>query len=634
LSYSLPSTLRNERPRWWTVDGDDIAESIFDDVTKIEGQNRRRRADDALFMEMYGAQDLVGTSDIPLDASESLKRRALAKLKFNLCGSVVNTAAAHIASKRPKVKFQTDDADWGLTRKAQSCEQVVKGVFAQNGAYELGRQAFIDSGVSSLGAVVVFSEEGRVKLERCFPGEILVDVREGYYGKPRTIYRVRMMDRQVLQEYYGSEIPMSSGSGWEGRLRQLFKWADHDQTLDQVALVQSWRLGCEDKPGKYAVAVPGKLLEKREYKRSRFPIAFLRWETRQVGFYGQGIVEELRGHQRALNYLHLKIADAIHFNSRSNFVVFDGPRDGPKVSVHHINNDPATVYRVPSGGTPPMQLTANGVPTEWFSYRREIIEDGYAQIGLNQLRATGQVPRGVESGAAIREIEDTGSKRWITKTQAFEQFFLDLGRIIIDEMREMAERGELKPVKVSHRKGARTKIELIDWKEVALDDDQYELDLTPASSLPDSTAGRTQTVEDWYAAGFISIDEAKALLDFPDLERFKSLDLSAHDIILDTIERIIEEGEYFPPEPTDDIELAIKLCTFSVNKFRLRRLDPEKIELLYLYLDDLRSLFEQAQQPVQTSPEQAAAGAAPTPAAAGTAPVAAEQVPAAPVAAA
>ena len=99
------------------------------------------------------------------------------------------------------------------------------------------------------------------------------------------------------------------------------------------------------------------------------------------------------------------------------------------------------------------------------------------------------------------------------------------------------------------------------------------------------------------SAGLCTQQEAKALLDHPDLERFKSLDLAAYECVLDTIENIIEDGKYYPPEPTDDLELAIKLATQSYNKFRLRGVPQSRLDLLLQYLDDVQALLGMAARP-------------------------------------
>jgi hypothetical protein len=547
---------------------------------------------------MYGLSDITGKGE--KGGSE------LDKFKYNLGRSVVQSAHASIASNRPKPKFQTDDADWGLVQKAQACEQAVKGVFAANNMYSLGGEAFVDAAVTSIGCVQVFGEEGRVKIERCYPGEIVVDVREGYYGSPRTIYRVKIVDRTALEERFDTKI---EGDTADASLLKFFNWIDYDATLDQVVTVEAWRLGAKKdadgkRNGKHVICTSGRTLVEEPYTRERFPLVFFRWAKRQIGFYGTGIIEELRGHQRALNYLHLKLADMIHNNSRSTLAIPQGSK-GAKVNAEHVTNDPATMLEIPFGASPPFQITANAVPSEIFAWRREIIEDGYAQEGVAQLMATGAVPPGL-SGIAVREYEDAGSRRFRTVVQAYEGFFVEVARVVVDELRELAESGEAESVSTVIRKGSRAKVELIDWAKVNLEDHLFTLETTPASSLPDSTAGRSQTVLDWLNAGLCTQHEAKALLDHPDLERFKSLDLASYEVVLDTIERIVEDGEYYPPEPTDDLELALKLATQSYNKFRLRKVPAKNLDLLLEYLDDVRALTQLAQQGAQ----QAAAPAA------------------------
>lgn len=550
---------------------------------------------------MYGSLDR--------DPRDITNRNGLDGFRYNIIRSCINTAIAHVSTTKSKPRFLTDDAEWSLVKRAKACEQVVKGIFESNRYYELVTQVFRDSAVTRLGAIFIYREDGRVKYERVFPGELLVDVREGYYGAPRTLYRLKAVDREVLRATYKlKEAPQATGLDHE--LFKSFPWLTGDvhSPSDQCMTITAWRLPTAGQPGRRVVALANQTLDDREYDRERFPFAVHRWEIRQTGFYGIGVAEELRGHQRALNFLHLKIADMVHRNSRSTFVTFDTPTGKKGVNAQHVDNDPATVINVTGGAQAPMQLTANAVPPEIFAYRREIISDAYSQLGLTELQATGQVNLGPNaSGAAIREVNDTGSKRWKDKLAAIDQLALDVARITIDELREGAEEGDLKEIQTATSRGPRTKLQMVDWTSNALEDHQYQLDLTPSSALPDSTAGRTQTVTDWYQAGFVDQQTAMQLLDFPDLQRFKSLDLSAYEACLDSIESIIEDGEYLAPEPTDDLQLSLKLSVQSYTKYRLRKAPPDRLEMLLQYTDDVQFLLEQA----AVGAQQAAPVAAP-----------------------
>lgn len=609
--------------RWWSADKNAAHAGVLQAATAIAAQQGAARSDDALYMRMYGPTDGI-RGGARAQALENASRNGLKGQGYNLIRSAVNTAVAHVGSQRTKPRFVTDDADWSLVKRAKACEQVLKGIFDANKFYELATECFRDAGVTRIGGVFVYREDGRVRYERVLPGEVLVDVREGYYGAPRTLYRLKAVDREVLKEQYKlSELPAPGSS--DGQLFKAFPWLTEDvqSTTDQVMVVTAWRLPYGKQKGRRVVAIAGKTLDDGEYKRKRFPFAFFRWSPQQTGFYGTSIAAELRGHQRKINYLDLKIADILHKNSRSNLVTFNGPTGKKSVNVQHLDNDPATIIQV-TGNQAPVQLTANAVPPELFAHRREVIGDAFAQIGITELQATGQVDLGPQaSGAAIREVKEAGSRRWKDRMQAFDQLALDVAWVTMDELQEGAAAGDLAEIQVTSKRGALTRLQMVKWADNALEENQYQIDCTPASALPDSTAGRTATVTDWYQAGFIDQATAMQLLDFPDLQRQQSLSLAAYEACLDAIEAIIEDGEYFAPEPTDDLELSLKLATQSYTKFRIRKAPPERLEMLLQYIDDVQYLLEQAavgaqqqqaaQQPVAPAP-QMQPGAAPMPA--------------------
>lgn len=585
--------------KWFRSTENDVAGALFSTVKHIQNQNASRRRDDELFMRMFGSYDVIGKGEkLPRHADER-------SLRFNLLRSASLTAQAHIGGLNPKAKFQTNDGDWSLTRKARANELAVTGIQYKNDFEEIKKAVFLDAAVSSLGGVKVYSRDQDVKIERTFPGEILVDVREGYYGCPRNLYQVKVVDKDALKERFqkNSYSIDQSITGDDG----LFPWLGYDSMENQILLIEGWHIGAYDKRtdsykgGRHVIAIRNAVLWSEEWKRNTFPFAFYRWEQRQCGFYGRGIVEQLRTNQRTLNYIDKRIRDMMHYLSRGKLIVWDNANS--KVNTEHLTNAPWDIIRVKGTGTPPQVIAQNSVPTEWWNWRRETIQNGYLEIGINEMQSSGQKPPGIDSGVALREVQDAGAKRFRPKVQSWERFHVDVAKLIIRELKDMADRGENPIVNAKIRRGPLTLLQTIDWRKNALEDDEYRLEVTPASSLPDTTAGRKQTVEDWYRAGFINKIEARSLLQFPDIDGFNSLDLSSYEIILDAIETIIEDGEYKFPEPTDDLELALKLSTQSYNKFRLRNAPEDRLELLRRYMADVTGLIETAQRQ-QTELEQ------------------------------
>lgn len=585
---------QNRYNKWYKAEAHDVAHSVFATVSEIGNQNATRRADDERYMRMFGTYDISGMG-------EALPSYANAKsLRFNLVRSATLTAQAHIGSNKPFPAFVTTDADWSLTKKARGCELAVKGVFYYNSFYKTARKVFLDAAVSSLGALKVYYQNGRIKIERVFPGEILVDVREGFYGEPRNLYQAKLVDRDALAERfpkYRDDIEQSTSAQCE----ELFSWIDFSQKENLILVIEAWHLPSNDqksgkpKGGKHVIAVQNAVLSSEEWKRETFPFAFYRWEERQFGFYGRGIVEQLRQHQRTINYIDMRIRDMMHALSRGKLVIWDNATS--KVNTEHLTNSPIDILKIVGTGQPPTVMAQNAVPSEWWNYRMETIRNGFEEIGLNEMQSYGRKPPGIDSGVALREVDDAASKRFRPKVDDFDEFVLESARLIIRELKDAVDRGEKLTIQSKVKRGTKTLLELIDWSKVALKDEEYRLELTPRSKLPDTTYGRKQTVEDWYRAGFIDQKEARYLLDFPDLEGFNSLDLASHEIILESIETMIEDGEYVFPEPTDDLELLVKLATQSYNKFRLRKLPEDRLELLRRYVDDAQWLIKRAQQP-------------------------------------
>ncbi len=139
-------------------------------------------------------------------------------------------------------------------------------------------------------------------------------------------------------------------------------------------------------------------------------------------------------------------------------------------------------------------------------------------------------------------------------------------------------------------------IDVVDWAAVDMDADSYVLKVHPASSLPVTPSGRLAFVEQLTALGLIGADEAKDLLDFPDLEAKLSLDRAASTLIDRNVELMLDEGIYTPPEPYQDHQLALKKVTAALMKAEQNNVEPERLSLMREYLAQTHLMMEQARQ--------------------------------------
>lgn len=556
----------------------DAANLICESVRKILSDLSGRRLDDRLYLDIMNNKDPSGNDGVT-EGEQLLSAPAVdGRVRFNLIRSCVNTLRAHVGATDLSVKCVTDGAMWSQIRRAKLFELFVGSIAEDNNLKDLMKEVFTDAATVPIGVLKVFGEDGRIRIERVHPEEILVDVDEGYYGRPRTIYQVKNMSREELLEMF-PDREEAIERGDKGSLSEAFSWLP-GWTLgeDRIQVVEAWRLPFR-KDGKYSggkhtmVTTAGVLMSE-EYVIPTFPFVVYRWEKRSFGFYGMSIAEDLRLAHETVRYFDIRVQDALYNVSRVKIMCEENS------NIETLDDDPSNVYEYKAGMKPPMVFAPSVVPMELLQLRENSIKEGREQLGINDMMIQGEKPAGVTAAVAMRELQDVYSQRFKDKIQEIEKVYIEVARQIIRTAIWMDEMGELKPVRAKVSKGRLTEVKKIKFKDVSMDDEEYWLQMTPASSLPKSSAGRTQTVRDWLDTGLIDMNEARQLLGFPDLDSYTNFRLAAYHEALDKIEEIIEDGVYTTPEATDDLALQHKLGIQAYNYYRRLGVEPERLELL------------------------------------------------------
>jgi hypothetical protein len=241
----------------------------------------------------------------------------------------------------------------------------------------------------------------------------------------------------------------------------------------------------------------------------------------------------------------------------------------------------------------------------------------YEQEGVSQMSASSKKPAGLDSGAALREHNDIESERFATQGHAYEQWHLDLARLMVETAKEVYTSSDPRSYEVKVP-GSRF-LETIDWKDVRLEDDAYVMQCFPVSSLPKDPAGRLQTIQEYIQAGLIDQRSGKRLLDFPDLEAVETLQSAVEERILSSLDAIVEGGDFDAPDAYMDLDLARQLALQYINRYATLGLEEERMEELRAWIrqvDDLQQkavMLAQAQaQAAPPAPALAAPEAQPT----------------------
>jgi hypothetical protein len=491
---------------------------------------------------------------------------------------------------------------------AKKLNNFLAGEFFQTKAYEKMSEILRDSLVTGTGCLKVYeTEDNRVGLERVLLTELFTDANESIYGEPRQLYQVKLVDRAVLAEAnpkYRSTI---------NKAEQAFidNSSEASKSVsDLVMVVEGWRLpsGKNSGDGRHSIVCSAGVIFDEEYTKPTFPFVFLHYSKRLLGFWAQGIAERLMGTQLEINSLLFTISRAIKLVGVPRVFV----EQGSKVNKAAMNNDVGVV--VTYSGTKPIYEVAPAVPQEMYAQLQRLINYGYQQEGISSLDAQAQKPAGLNSGEAIRSYDDISTDRMAAFSRKFDDAFVDLSYQIVDRAKDIAER-EGKYSTVYPNKNGTKEIEL---PEADLLQDKYVIQCFNMSSLPRDPAGRQAKIVEMIQAGMISIKEGRRLLDFPDLEQIEKLANASEERIFQILDEIIESGNYTPPDPFMDLQLANDLAVQYYNLYSSAKLEEEKCELIRTFFSQVQMLKKAAmpQQPPAMPP-----GAAPNPPQANAAPL-------------
>lgn len=596
--------------QWWSCkDDDELANSIGAVLEQINSQDRQRQYQYSTSSKLYGNIDLMSLAGLSVSRVVSSNYATRDRMSYNIVQSAIDTITAKISKNKPKPLFLTSGGNYKQQRRAKKLDKFVEGVFYENDAYALGTMTFRDGAINGDGVTHVFAKDGRVKFERVMPEELKVDMAEAFYGDPRQMHRVKSVDRQILLELFpdkkGDILLANNATAALSGAAQI--------VADQVVVCESWHLpsGEKSKDGLHTISIPGRsILFKEEYKKSFFPFAKFSWCPRQKGYWAQGVAEQIQNIQLELNKILWVEQRSFHLAGTFKVMI----ENGSKVVKEHINNEVGTlVYYT---GKEPNYVTPPVLPPGFNERKQFLIQSAFESVGVSQLSAGSKKPDGLDSGKALREYNNIETERFMTIGQAYEKYYLDLARLTVDCARDIyAETKELRVKSPNSRF-----IESIDWKDVQLDEEDMIMKIFPISSLPSDPSGRLQTIQEMVQAGWITPRTARRAMDYPDLEMMEELGNAKEDYLHKCFDKMIDDGEFTPPEPFDDLQMGKSLFLDYYAYAKVNGVEESKLNLLRQFNDQIDVLVQAACPPPPPQGGLPSAGGGPSPQAAPMAP--------------
>jgi hypothetical protein len=587
FSKKKPVDSEPDHLRWWKLSGREQAGSINSVVQLLYGNQSTRLQSMLAHARLYGNISTLGPLASITSNKYALRPAGPTQSSYNIIQSVVDAVTSKIAKNKPRPWFVTSSGNFHQRRRAERLTDFVDGVFYENDLHDLAVKAFRDATVWGSGLLHASSHYGRVKFERVLPSEIFVDELEAWYGEPRQLHWVKAADRALVIE----QFPDHAKDLKNIDPAKLDTVTPGMGASDLLQVTESWHLpsGPGAKDGKHVITCGELVLFSEEYDKGFFPFAKIDWSPRMYGFWGQGLAEQLSGIQLEVNRLSWIAQKS--FQMAGGFKILT--KVGSKIVKEHINNDVGTIIEY-TGDVPPQYLTPQIISPEHLNRIETLRRSAFEQAGISQLSASSQKPAGIDSGAALRTLNDIESDRFSVIGNAYQKLFIDCARLAVAVARDIAEEDSSG---LSVQTPGKNSLKSIEWEQAALDEAEYVTRCFPVSALPNEPAGRLQTVQELVKAGLLSPDRARGLLDFPDLEAEESLQNAQLDNIHRCLDSIVDEATYEGPEPTDNLKAARELALEYYARGKCQDLEPERLDMLLRYLSQIDAIEQEAQQP-------------------------------------
>lgn len=580
----------NQSYKWWLAQTDEeLVSQLLSTTAYLKKTHQIRIRQASIYTRLFSGKPLynylanVGT----LDNSQQLP---IGRPTANVCYSCTDTLVSRISQDRPKPTFLTDNGHYKERKIAQQFNNFIMGEFYRTKAYGLGAFSLRDACVIGDGFIKIFPQNKKVCLERTLETELLTDYNDAYYGDPRSLIQMKLIDRgsalvlfpdksdMLLKAQHGNvdNTPLST-----------------ETVSDQFIVSEGWRLptfeGAGD--GRHVIVCSSGVLVDEAWVKTKFPFVKIGYNPNIVGWFSQSLCEILMPTQMEIYKMLIIASQAIELMGVPRIYI----DELSKIVETAFNNNIGTIIK--GRGAPPQFLNATSNAPEIYEWIKWLIDNAYQMSGISGMAASSQKPAGLNSGEAIRSFDDLQTDRFAALSKRYQDMYTDLAYQMIDCAKDICEEYGSYTTVYPDKDGTRE----VDFPKAGFLRDTFVIQCFEESSLPRDPSGRQAKLSEMLAAGEITNQEFRRLSAFPDLQQSDSLANALEERILHDLDAIVEDGEkgFNPPDPfiLDPTDLATTLSVNYINKYAVTDIEESKMQLLRDYFTQVQVLKNKAMPP-------------------------------------
>lgn len=586
--------------KWWLAETDDqLSQELLSTTNYLKKVHQMRIRQASIYTRLFSGKPLynylanVGT----LDNSQQLP---IGRPTANVVYSCTDTLVSKLTQNLPKPTFLTNNGHYKERKLAQEYNDFLMGELFRTKAYALRALAVRDSCVLGNGFIKVCPDyerdnkgkpiKGKLVLERTLETELLTDYNDSYYGNPRNLIQMKLVDRGVML----AMCPNESDIILKAQHGNVDNTPLSTETVsDQFIISEGWHLpsGPKSGDGRHVIVCTAGVILDEPWTKNRFPFAKWGYNPNIVGWFSQGLAEILMPTQMEIYKMLIIASQSIELMGVPRILI----DEFSSILETAFNNNIGTIIKY--NKVAPQFVTPESNNQEIYEWIKWLIQNAYQMSGISAMSATSQKPAGLNSGEAIRSYDDLQTDRFAAMSKRDEDSVTDLAYLMMDCAADIAKETGSYTTVYPGKDGTRE----VDLPKVDILEDTYVIQCAEESSLPNDPAGRRAKLSEMLAAGEIDQKEFRRLSANPDLKQADSLANALEERILQNLDNIIDKGKkgYEPPDAfiLDPTDLATTLTVNYINKYAVTDIEESKMQLLRDYFTQVQVLKQKANPP-------------------------------------
>ena len=462
----------------------------------------------------------------------------------NVIQSAIDALVSQLAAKNAIPFFTTIDGTFAQQQVSKQVEQYFSNIYDEQNVTTTITDAFRDACIFGTGYIYI--DPLKKKIMKALPWQIMYRPSEDTYDKITRVFYERKWYPTSLLPFEVKNID-----------KEYITYGEYYDTVNNVK----------------AILVDNEIYKVEEYNPGVIPFIPITYSNPIYGKDTSSVVDLLYGIQMKIHEIYRTVGEAIDKNPAQTFIV----PQGSDVKVSSLNNRVGQIitYKPVEGVTNPVTaVTPDFIANQYIETVKMLKEDAYELVGISRLSAQSVKPTGVDSGRAMKTLNDIESERFEVQFKSIIRAYCDVARVFIkvmnpDDFVLPEDRNRL----------------AIKWESVQEIYDKMKVQFSSMDALSKDPTQRANEIDMLVARGVIPPSKASLYYEMPDSESAYSYANVSMNAVLAVINQAIVNDDFTIP-PYIPLELlcneitttmlSLKACENEQNK-----IDIQKLEVLY-----------------------------------------------------